>query len=73
MFLRQGNALLKGVERLGSVFVEFGAVAGQLDGSALAFEQGDAKLLFQLRDRIRERRLRDEQLLGRMRIVLNFG
>ena len=53
MLLCQGDALLKGVERLCRVFVEFGSVARQLDGSALAFEQGDAKLFFQLRDRIR--------------------
>ena len=71
--MRQRDAFLKRIYRFGGVLVEFLAVFRELDFAALAFEEGDTELSLELRYGIGKRRLRNEQFLRGMGVVLHFG
>ena len=67
------DALVEGVEGFGDVGVELFAVLREPHRSILSFEQGDSQLFFKLGDGVRQGGLRDVELFGRFRVVLNLG
>lgn len=73
MLVGDVDALVEGVEGFGDVGVELFAVLREPHRSILSFEQGDSQLFFKLGDGVRQGGLRDVELFGRFRVVLNLG
>ena len=72
MFLRYLDSLIYNVETFGHVFIEFLAEFRKPNVTTVLLEQRNAKLAFQLLNRIREGRLSDKQLFCRPSKMLDL-